>query len=79
MLCHDDVLRSGADSFAVLIPTSLVDATFQELIVVVEISKAVVTEGMTRLAVAINAPMGHLGVVLPILFCVQARKAGCFA
>lgn len=76
MLCHDDVLRSGADSFAVLIPTSFVDATFQELIVVVEMSKAVVTEGVTILAVAINALMGHLGVALPILLRVQARKAG---
>ena len=67
MVCHADVSRSGADSFAVLIPTSLVDATFQEAIVVVEISKAVVERGSKRLVVAISNLVGHFEEILPIL------------
>ena len=69
MVCHADVFRSGADSFAVLMPTSLVDATFQEAIVVVEISKAVVEKGRKKLVVAINSLVGQFEDVLPILPC----------
>ena len=69
MLCHADVFRLGADSFAVLIPTSLVDATFQEAIVVVEMSKAVVERGRRRLVVAINSLVDHLKEGSTILSC----------
>ena len=64
---HDEVLRSGAESFAVLIPTSFVEATFHEAMVVVEMSNALMMGILVRLAVANNSRAGQHRVALPML------------
>lgn len=64
MVYHDEVSNSGADSFAVLIPTSLVEATFQELIAVVDMSKAVAAGRMTKLVDTNNSGNDHREAIL---------------
>lgn len=75
---HDDILRSGADSSAVLIPTSLVEATFQKASVVVEMSKALMAGRLTMPAEANKSGKDHRGVILPmsVLFecCALTRE-----
>ena len=70
---HDEVFRPGADSFAVLMPTllSLVDATFQDAMAVVEISKAAVRGRLINVAATTSNRVDHVTVLSPMIECLE--------
>ena len=66
MVYHDDVFRSGYDSFDVLMPTSFVDATFQEVMVVVDKSIAAATGGLAT-SITRSSRVSHAMLVLIVI------------
>lgn len=68
---HDEVFKSAEDSFAVLMPTSLVDATCQEAMVVEEMSAAEVGGKRLRRPIAdSNSRVSHGDLASYIIVCI---------